>query len=307
MKIIDLHCDTLYKFYEQGEGYFLSNNDGHISEKTLKLGGYAAQCFAIYQPCSIKGEEGYRYFKNQYRLFKKIIENSKVLKTAVLADDIKKNMKENKISAVLTVENADYLMNDIKRLKETENCGVRFLGLIHNGENCIGYPHSDNKKYGLKEFGKALIEELNSTKIIADVSHLNNGGFWDVAKISKKPFVATHSGSKKIFNHSRNLDDGQIRALANSGGVIGTVFYSYFLNGKEKTELEDILLHLEQLINVGGQEVVALGSDYDGMDCQLDLKNASFMPILVDRIIKRFGYSLCEKICYKNAMRILSY
>ena len=156
----------------------------------------------------------------------------------------------------------------------------------------------------LKPFGKEVIDALNSSPMLADVSHLNVGGFHDVAALSKKPFVATHSGCRAVWDHPRNLCDEQICAIARSGGVIGTIFYSRFLNGTDTTHIDDILRHLTHLIRIGGEEVAALGSDFDGMDCKLFLRDAGGIQQLAEAIIATFGYSVAEKICYKNAMRL---
>ena len=306
MFVFDLHCDTLFKFFEN-QRYSISENNGHISDVGLKNGGYLAQCFAIYQPTDITGDSGFDYFKKQYDVFKNAVSKSLVLELATDRNEIEKNRKNGKVSAVLTVENADFLQNDLNRLKTVEENGVKILGLVHNGENCLGYPHSNDKalsELSLKGFGREVVEALNSTNITVDVSHLNVGGFWDVARLSKKPFVATHSGCSAVFKHSRNLYDEQIKAIAESGGVVGCVFYSHFLNGTDRTTTEDIIRHLEHLIKVGGEDVAALGSDFDGMKCDLPF-DASKIQILVEAITSKFGFSVTEKLCFKNAMRII--
>lgn len=306
MYIFDLHCDTLDRLYQNPYQTFFKNS-GHISELSLRLGGYAAQCFAVYQPSDIKAEYGYAFFRKQYNSFNNILCSSRILKPAKSQRDILRNIRCNKISAILTVENADFLNNDLKKLKIAERLGVTVLGLIHNGENCLGYPNSHDgavHSLPLKKFGRKVIDYLNSTNITADVSHLNEGGFNDVAAISKKPFIATHSACRELYDHPRNLYDRQIRKIADSGGVVGMAFYSRFLNGSDTTEISDIIRHLSHLIKVGGQDIAAFGSDFDGMNCNLFLKDASGMPYLADALIKEFGFSVAEKICFKNALRI---
>lgn len=306
MFVFDLHCDTLFKFFED-QRYSISKNNGHISDVGLEKGGYLAQCFAIYQPTDITGESGFEFFKKQCDVFKNVVSKSSVLEMATDKMDIEENRKNGKVSAVLTVENADFLQNDLDRLKTVEEKGVKVLGLVHNGENCLGHPHSNDKalsELSLKGFGREVVEALNSTNITVDVSHLNVGGFWDVARLSKKPFVATHSGCSAVFKHSRNLCDEQIKAIAEGGGVVGCVFYSHFLNGTDTTDIDSILRHLEYLIKVGGEDVAALGSDFDGMDCDLPF-DASKIQILVEAITSKFGFSVTEKLCFKNAMRII--
>lgn len=304
MKIIDLHCDTLYRLQETGCRF--ADVAGHVHEGALKAGQHLAQCFAAYQPTDITGEEGYRYFMEQTRLFREAIGGC--LRPARGADAIRQNADKGAVSAMLTVENADFLQGDPERLSAADEAGVVFLGLIHNGENCLGYPQTRDPlgmARPLKPFGREVVDRLNSTGMTADVSHLNDGGFRDVASLSKKSFVATHSGCRAIWDHPRNLRDEQIRAIAQSGGVVGTVFYSRFLNGTNTTAIEDILRHLHHLIKVGGEEVAALGSDFDGMECRLPIKDAGEMPVIAEAIIKAFGFSVAEKICYKNALRLL--
>ncbi len=308
MKIIDLHCDSIYKFFELGEEYSFKQNNGHLSENALVKGGYLAQCFAIYTPFNFYGEDAYSYFKSQYEIFSNMLKKSMILRKAQSGKEIESNKIKNKISAILTIENAEFLNGKLERVSEIENMGVKFLGLIHNHENCIGFPHSkngENHNIPLKKFGREVVDILNDHSIFIDVSHLNFGGFIEVAKLSKKPFIASHSACYSLKEHSRNLTDEQIKIIAESGGIVGIPFYSKFLNGTDETKLEDIIYHLEYLIKVGGQEVVALGSDFDGIDCQLFLKNGSEMQILANAIVKNFGFSLAEKICYKNAMRII--
>lgn len=304
MYILDLHCDTLHKFYENPLYNFHSNN-GHITACSLHLGGYMAQCFAVFLPPEIKTNEQYTFFKNQYNRYLQISRG--LIKTARTKRDILCNLKKGKISSVLTVENADFLNGDFKKLKIIEHLGVKFLGLCWNTGNCIAFPNSSNSQNAalpLKQFGRELIYRLNFSPIIADVSHLNSGGVKDVAAITNKPFIASHSACRSVFNHPRNLNDNEIRLIANSGGVVGLNFYSRFLNGTDRTEMSDIIRHFRHLINIGGESVAAIGTDFDGMDCILPLKTAADMPYLADTLIKEFGFSVAEKICYKNTLRL---
>ena len=305
MKLIDLHCDTLYRLRKTGAHFY--DRKGHVNARALQQGHYLAQCFAVYQPAEVVGEDGYRHFAEQRRLFEEIV-NRYPLSRAKTATDIRQNGGDGHISALLTVENADFLQNDLQRLEDVEQAGITLLGLIHNSENCLGYPQTDHPTkalFPLKAFGRQVVERLNSSPMTIDVSHLNVGGFRDVAAISQKPFIASHSGCRAVWDHPRNLYDDQIRAIAQSGGVVGMVFYSRFLNGTDTTSKEDILRHLAHLIRVGGEDVAALGSDFDGMDCQLFLQDAGDMPTLTEAIIRAFGHPVAEKICYKNALRIL--
>ncbi len=302
MSIIDLHCDTLLKLAKNG--YSISDNNGHISDNALRKGDYIAQCFAIYTSPQIIGEDAFKHVNNQYNIFENMLRSSNVLLKAENIKDINDNSRNNRVSAILTIENAEFLNGNIERLKIVEKMGVRILGLIHNGENCLGY-HHENEIENLKPFGKEVVDVLNSTKMLIDVSHLNYAGFCDVAAISKKPFIASHSCCRDVFNHSRNLYDNQIKMIANSGGIVGIAFYSLFLNGTNITEIDNILQHLEHIINIGGEDIASIGSDFDGIDCDLFLKNCAEVPVLINAIAEKFGDRITEKICFKNALRVL--
>lgn len=302
MKIFDLHCDTLYKYVEY-ENYSIKQNDGHITEKSLLEGEYLAQCFAVFVPKNIYGQQSFLFFQKQFELYQNILNQSDVLKSAKSFEDITNNRKNNKVSAVLTLENAELLNGEIDRISYLQECGVKILGLIHNDENCIGFSHT-NPNMPLKDFGRDVVDAVNNSNMFIDVSHLNYAGFWDVANLCKKPFVATHSCCRALFEHTRNLDDKQIKAVANSGGFVGINFFNRFFKNKGKTEIFDIIAHLEHLIKVGGEDVAAIGTDFDGIECEMFIKNCAEMPVLINEIEKKFGARIAEKICYKNALRI---
>ncbi len=303
MKIFDLHCDTLLKLRKPY--YSINDNNGHISEKSLIDGDYLAQCFAIYIPPEIRGKNAFCYFNEQYELFKNTVNNSNILEYMKTQKDIYKNSYDNKVSCILTAENSEFLNNDLNNLNLVKEYNIKILGLIHNGENCIGFPNSFNSNaemLPLKPFGKDVVESLNSFDTFIDVSHLNIGGFNDVITISKKPIVATHSCCRNLCDHPRNLYDYQIREIAETGGLIGINYYSIFLNGTNITDITDIIRHISHLIKIGGEDVVALGSDFDGIDNLLPFNNCGDIQLLCDELVKNFGFSIAEKICYKNAI-----
>lgn len=305
MKIIDLHCDTLWKIGAK-EGYSFYENDGHISEKGLVFGGYMAQCFAIYTPIKLKGEDAFNYFEERYKSAQKLFTDSENISLAAGSNQVLANAEKSKVSAILTVENGDFLNGKIERLASIDKRNFKIFGLIHNADNCIGFRHSGEEITApLKPFGKEVVDAINNTGMVVDVSHLNVGGFWDVVNISKKPVIATHSACRELKEHTRNLYDDQIKAIANSGGVVGVPFYDLFLKDTKKTEVNDIIRHIEHIIKIGGEDCPAIGTDFDGIDSEMFIENCSEMQILTEEIIKKFGFNSAEKICFKNALRIL--
>ena len=131
-------------------------------------------------------------------------------------------------------------------------------------------------------------------------------GFYDVARLSKKPFIATHSNSRAMKNHSRNLNDDMIKILANSGGVTGINFCSAFLGNYEISSIKDMVRHIKHIRNIGGIDVVALGSDFDGIENKVEISDVSEMGKLAIELEKEgFTTTEIEKIYYKNALRVI--
>lgn len=285
MKIIDLHCDTLSKMVEN-KSYNFYNNNGHIDKRKLALGGVKAQCFAAF--CKGNGEEAYSSFLRQKKAFQTI-------------------KADKNFGPILTVENGEMLNGKLKRLNKLKSANVRLLGLLWNDENCIGYPNSPNAEISvlpLKQFGKEVVENLHRYKILPDVSHLNVGGFWDVINLGRQSVVASHSNCREIYPHPRNLSNSQLRAIGQTGGVVGINFYALF-HGKERITAKDIVRQALHIKNVAGIEAVAFGSDFDGMECEMSFVDASGYGQIVEELLKNFTYTETEMICYKNAERIL--
>lgn len=311
MKIIDMHCDTLLECFRNPD-YSLLENAGHISIDKLLKGNSLAQFFAIF----ISPKE--KALMNPYDIFNKIYEtyinqlelNSNYIKPAFCTQDILSNSKEGKISSILSIEDGVILEDKIERVEEIFKKGVRLLTLTWNFENTIGYPSSDDiseHQRGLKPFGIDVVSEMNRLGMIIDVSHLSEGGFYDVAIHSKKPFVASHSCARALCNHRRNLTDNQLKTLGNQGGLVGVNFYSAFLkDNSEYATINQIVEHVRYMVDKAGIDCVGLGSDFDGIDCELEVKDYASYPKILEALSKFFSDDQLEKICNKNALRIIT-
>lgn len=189
--------------------------------------------------------------------------------------------------------------------------GIRLITLTWNYENCIGYPNSPDAQVmgkGLKQFGFSVVEEMNRIGMIIDVSHLSEGGFWDVVSHSKTPPVASHSNARALRNHPRNLSDEQIRALAEKGGIAGLNFYQEFLGKSGSCLIEEMVSHVRHMYQKGGEEVIAIGTDFDGFGGaeKMEIEDIGAMPLLYDALGKAgFTGRQREKIWYGNAKRVI--
>ncbi len=321
MKFIDLHCDTLMHTVGREEPLSLLRNDQtSIDFERMEEGGALAQFFAVFLPTEEMFLENVGevidddlYINTLVDTLKREIgENSTMISLAHNHHDIIQNEKKGRMSAILTIEDGRSVQGSLEKLRSYYDIGIRLISLTWNFENCFGYPNSDDRNImekGLKEFGREAVEYMNQLGMIVDVSHLSDGGFADVAKISKKPFVASHSNSREISPHKRNLTDQMIRVLGEKGGVAGINFAPHFLQPDTTTDRSTVQLmvrHLNHMKNVGGEDVVALGSDFDGIGGELEVDSIHKMPMIFDALEKA-GWTTgqIEKLAYKNTLRVI--
>lgn len=317
MKTIDLHCDTIMRFY-RGE-HLDGLERSHVNLEKLRRGECLAQCFAIFVPtgeCAAHDgitDTPVEYFDKAYTAYLREMElNREYIRPAFCTADILQNDAQGYMSSILTVEDGVTLNGDLSNLDEYYQKGVRMVALTWNYENSLCYPQNRDPalhRRGLKPFGIECVHRMNELGIAVDVSHLSEGGFWDVAKHSQKPFIASHSCCRAYRDISRNLTDEQIRAIGESGGVIGINFANDFLRDvvdrktDRFTSISDVVKHLRHMSDVAGIGALALGSDYDGIRSDLEWVDCGGAQQLVEAIVKEFGFTDAQKICSENALR----
>lgn len=321
MKVVDMHCDTIYELYFHPEKS-LRENDLNIDLMKMQQGDYLLQNFAIFTHLN-HTDQPYVQAKAMIQHYKQELKRNEDLIAPVYCfKDIEKNQKENKLSAMLTLEEGAVVEGDLSRLQEFYDLGVRMITLTWNFENGIGFPnvqwkqdmtfqdsfHIDTEN-GLTEFGKAYVKEMERLHMIIDVSHLSDAGFYDVLKISKKPFVASHSNARKVCSVARNMSDDMIKQLAKRGGVMGINYAGDFLKeskiGNERSYIEDMVKHIQHIVSIGGIDCVGLGSDFDGISQNLEMDHAGKLPLLETALYQAgFRKEEVEKIFYKNVLRL---
>ena len=315
MRLIDMHCDTFWLMMQK-QGVGLQKNDLCIDIEKMKAAGSMAQFFASFIHMSrFEGEhaieESYQYALEMIAYGKAELEKcSDSIATAHDYKELIANRDSGKMSAILTLEEGGIINNKMEYLEELYCKGIRLITLTWNYENCIGYPNSREPKLmelGLKPFGIEVIKRMNELGMMIDVSHLSDGGFWDVIKHSTKPVVASHSNARALCSHPRNLTDEMIKALAEKGGVAGVNFYPHFLHESGKATVADIAKHAWHLYQVGGEDVVAIGTDFDGFDeGELDIAHMGEMNRVYDAMKKRgFTERQMEKILNGNILRVM--
>lgn len=319
---IDMHCDTLMlaMFRDGAEADVFSRPDQHLDVKRLVEGGAMAQFFAIFIPpqgvykhFGIPELTPEQYINGCAKIFRNTIErHGDVLAEAKNADDIERNFKNGKVSAVLTMEDGVEVHGDMAKLDHFYDMGVRALTLTWNFENCFGAPNSKDPAImnkGLTEFGKEAVKHMQDIGMLVDVSHVSDGVFWDVYKQAKVPFVATHSNCRTICGHTRNMTDDMIKALHEKGGAMGINFGHEFLDATEgnlTSRIDDMVKMALHEKEIAGVDVIAIGTDFDGIEGTLEVNGPDKMHLLFDALV-RAGFTTAEvdQIAYGNVLRIM--
>ena len=205
---------------------------------------------------------------------------------------------------------------DLQKLKKGDYMLQCFAAFVNLGDKTVVpggghniWPCAPNTETGLKEKGFEFLAEMERLHIIADVSHLSDKGFWDIVEHSTRPFAASHSNCRALAPHCRNLTDEMIRALANKGGLVGLNYCSGFLDNQPEEKLcrsttALMAKHAAHFKQVGGIEIIGLGSDFDGIGGKLEMDDCSKLPLLADAL-RREGFTEdeVEAIFYRNARR----
>jgi membrane dipeptidase len=308
MQIIDLHCDTISRLMEADRQTNLRRNNFSVDVNKMQAGHSMAQFFALYVDKE-KHADPFEYCLLMLdRFYQELAQNADALHFASNSQDLREAIQQKKIAAFLTIEEGGVLKGKIEYLRIMHRLGIRLMTLTWNYPNEIGFPNSQEayRECGLTDFGQEVVHEMNRLGMIIDVSHLSDQGFYDVARLSSKPFISSHSNARGITDHPRNLTDDMIKTLANKNGIMGLNFANSFLGTSPISQITDMVRHLNHIRSVGGTDVLAMGTDFDGIDPKLQIPTMGEIGLLADALYKAHwpGEDI-EKLFYKNAMRFI--
>jgi membrane dipeptidase len=312
--VFDWHCDTILNAVMMRH-QTLARNDGQIDLPRLRAGGAFAQVFALFghDAPTVYDQNVYTPWEHvllQYDVFSTQMQDyGAQIAKATCVRQMETCAAEGKICALLSLEGGGPVDGNWTRLDMLYDMGVRILTPTWNAPTCFGYPNSSDAQCmqrGLTPFGKEAIGYCNDKGILIDVSHLSDGGFFDVAHLSKKPFIASHSCCRALCDHPRCLTDEMLHIIGDSGGICGVNFYSFFLREKSAyTYVEDILRHMLHIRDQAGIEALCFGSDFDGIaDCELAFSDYGGVPQIIRAMETCFTDAEIELVCKKNALRV---
>lgn len=303
----DLHCDSVTVCCDCGKD--MSAFDGQINIQKLTEAGCAAQCFALFT----EGKNASADFKRYAEFYNAQIASDPRVKAVHSYADLVSARHGGRLAAILTVENMGFLNGGVSGIKQLKALGVQMASLVWNTPNEFAYPNlifrggvpdfAAREARGLTRLGKSAVEELNANKIIIDLSHLSDGGADDVLKISTAPVVASHSNAAAVCGVSRNLTDAQLKIIAGKGGVVGLNFCRDFIGGE--SVFESLYLHYKNMVSAGGEDLPALGSDFDGIPPYGELRDCTRVQALLEYFSSRgVPHTALEKLAFGNFARV---
>ncbi len=345
MKFFDGHNDILNKITTTGDPLnsraFLERGEGHLDFPRAVHAGFIGGFFAVYTsnppsvptskertiltddgfsisfPPPLEYEYAHQSALEMIDLLDKIERDSGgKFKIVTSSPDLEYCLENEIMAAVLHLEGAEPILPSLENLAMFYEKGMRSLGITWSRQNKFGYgvpfqyPSSPDTGPGLTEEGKDLVKACNELGILIDLAHLNEKGFWDTASLSTAPLVSSHTAACALIPKSRNLTDEQLKAVAETNGVVGVIFSVNDLDGgrrpKKDASILSIIHHIRYIADLIGPEHVAFGSDLDGTIIPSELGSVSGFPALIQLLTKAgFSPSDLEKICYKNWVRVL--
>ena len=330
--VFDGHNDLLSCLMKEGDpaarSFFEGRAAGHVDLAKMRAGGVAGGLFAVWPTVApgtapdamamarhfpaIDAGDARRDTTAQLAIFARLTRSwPDVIRACRSAADIRLAQAEGAIAAVLHLEGAEAISADLEELHLFHAAGLRSLGPVWSRPNLFGhgvpfvFPASPDTGPGLTEAGKRLVAECDALGILVDLAHLNEAGFWDVAALSTRPLISTHSAAHAVTAATRNLTDRQLAAMAERGGLVGLNFGCGFVrpDGRKiaDTGPEVLIRHLDHLIGLLGEGGVALGSDFDGTLVPAFLRDASGLPRLTAAMeAAGYGEALIRRICWDN-------
>ena len=314
--LFDAHCDTIDALIKNGGTLF--ENTCHLDLTRSAAFRPYAQVFAVWGRPRGVSTHGMGYDVPDFPesdltaignnvlglLLDEFAANSDSVKLCLCAGDARTAAEENKTAAFISIEGAELIGCSMDSMWSAFERGVRIVNITWNYDNKLSGSAMGSGD-GLSEYGEDFVHFLQAIGVAVDVSHISERAFWDICDISRRPFIASHSSSRALFDHPRNLTDTQFCAIRDAGGAVGVNFYPKFIGGTR--DIDAIVLHIEHFLSLGGKKAVCLGGDLDGIDnLPSNFRDVRDYSLIFDALLRR-GYPeqlVCD-IFYNNILEVL--
>lgn len=314
---LDSHCDTPM-FFSKGINFASRDDKILVDLHKMTEGHLDATIMVAYLEQQERDEASLQNATAKANQILTQIEemaaaNCTAVDIAYTPDDLWRLKAQSKKAIMLGIENGYAIGNDINNVEAFRKRGVVYMTLCHNGDNDVCQSHRSKKgdllvntKAGVTDFGADVIREMNRVGMMVDLSHASEASFYDAMQISSKPIVCSHSSCRALCDHTRNLTDEQMKALAQSGGVAQITFYNGFLRADDKASIVDAIEHLNHAVSIMGVEHVGIGTDFDGDGGVPGLASASELINFTRRLLReRYSEEQIQMIWGGNFLRLM--
>ncbi|HJB26429.1 MAG TPA: dipeptidase [Firmicutes bacterium] len=297
MNFFDLHCDTIVFAHRKMEG--LRKNSMHISLEKGRCLNKWCQTYAVYVPDTVEANQALDYVTEYLAYFHEQMEiNKDLVVKCTNGEDIEQAAQSGRFAAVLSIENGRAFGDDMSTIERYYKAGVRIASLTWNNPTLLAGGAMSNQ--GLTALGKVALSEMERVGMVLDVSHASERTFYEAAECYSKPFIATHSNSFAVYPHRRNLTDDQFALIRERGGLVGLNFYKGFIS--KYGTIDDLVGHADHFLSLGGEDILAMGSDFDGAEIEPNLDSIEKVENLANAMLrKNYPEKLVHKIFYDNA------
>ena len=304
VRVVDAHCDTISLVLDEGHDMVGGDARHHVDVPRLEAAGVSIQVLACWNEAEYSGHAAFARCMAKIGTFHQLARKAGLRHVTRKAD-----LDVPRLGFILSLEDAAPVMGSIRHLEALYATGVRMIGLTWNGRNEIADGVGVGARPGgLTDVGKDCVAHMEELGIVVDLAHVAEPSFWDVIEMATKPVAVSHANAKAICDHRRNLTDDQIRAIAKTGGVIGVTYVPAFLASPSDPtpDIDTVVRHVDYLCDVGGVDVVGLGSDFDGIaKTPIGLEHAGQMPALTAALLaKGFREEDVEKMVGGNWLRV---
>lgn len=318
MRVFDLHCDTIDALVFAGRGvfseYVKGDAGGDLVHNDIALAADRVpcpwcQCYAVWVPDDLTTFDlsPVAFYRTARDWFLAHTGTGLPVGQVRTPREIDAALERGQVAALLTIENGSPLAS-LAMVDEIASDGVRMVTLTWNAANQIAA--GCQARGGLTAYGHEVLRALEDRQIAVDVSHLNDESFWDVARVARRPFVASHSNARAVCGHPRNLTDDQFRAIVDTGGIVGINYFRSFISNRAtgfdapadgEVTFDELAAHVEHFLDLGGEGTIALGSDYDGSDTPTWLDACEKVAPFYEMVAARFGTGLADRMFWGNA------
>ncbi|MDI3327253.1 MAG: dipeptidase [Alicyclobacillaceae bacterium] len=297
----DAHVDVLWRMARDGVSFDHPASPLAAGWENLRAGGVRVLGCSLFVSPNRPAGEGWQQLLQQLSVFygRMVQSGDRVIPLLHREDLDDPAPQGDRVRALLSLEGCYALEGSLERLRRCMGLGVRVVSLTWNEANGLADGVGEPRGAGLTARGREFVREIGRLSGVVDVAHLAERGFWDVLEEARGPVMCSHANVRAVWPHRRNLTDGQLRALAEAGGVVGLTFVPAFIG--PKGDLEELLLHVDHALRVAGTRHVAFGSDFDGSEEAVrGLETARRYPALAEALVQRYGPETARRLLWEN-------